>query len=243
MRWLYVVTGGVCGAGTGAVASICASLYFSACNSMFLSFLAVLALPIFLLLGLFWGIKGGDAVRRHLLDDLYEASRKTRVLYLVRLAVGVLGVNVFLANLCWHTFEPPADRQFLAAFEQNRDTWERLAAMTEADEDLFYLNDHTYNFKDGLEAGLKAGRFAEYQKLMAAVPSLRCVLRVSGRPGTQFCTWAVGGAVSSTTAKGYLYARTPPAPLLSTLDGITRGSGYRHITGNWYLYYKYTPEF
>ena len=62
----------------------------------------------------------------------------------------------------------------------------------------------------------------------------------------EFDYWGHGSAISSDTDKGYIYAKKAPTPLLPILDGCHPTGenltfAYRHIEGNWYLYYKYLP--
>ena len=64
-----------------------------------------------------------------------------------------------------------------------------------------------------------------------------------------FYYWIIGSAISSDTAKGYAYSKRPPAETLSSLDGYRPDPNkaddtikvYRHIRGNWYLFYEYIP--
>jgi hypothetical protein len=64
-----------------------------------------------------------------------------------------------------------------------------------------------------------------------------------------FYYWDIGSAVSSDTDKGYAYLTMPPFNLLPSLDGShpdeRNGDNgvktYRHIRGNWYLFYEYIP--
>jgi hypothetical protein len=48
------------------------------------------------------------------------------------------------------------------------------------------------------------------------------------------------GIVSAGSAKGYLYALRPPAPLIADLDHDADpvGFSYRHLEGPWYLYFE-----
>jgi hypothetical protein len=50
---------------------------------------------------------------------------------------------------------------------------------------------------------------------------------------------SVSGLSVSGSAKGYYYSVTPPEPIVAQLDNPERAPIlYRHIEGNWYLYYS-----
>ena len=58
----------------------------------------------------------------------------------------------------------------------------------------------------------------------------------------------IGSAISSDIAKGYAYLTVAPIEVLVSLDGYRPEPGrdevirvYRHIRGNWYLFYEYIP--
>jgi hypothetical protein len=59
----------------------------------------------------------------------------------------------------------------------------------------------------------------------------------------------IGSAISSDTIKGYAYRTRPPMEVLNSLDGFRPNPKdaddtikvYRHIRGNWYLFFEYIP--
>ncbi len=159
----------------------------------------------------------------------------------------VIGVPALVLGMFYaldHHDDPPSDQQMLANFHQHRTTFNQLVRMAQADKGLTRIGDDWTIPDDPLSVGATPSRIAQYRKLFGVAGT------TSGfgadAESVEFYYWGHGSAISSDTDKGYIYAKKPPTPILPSLEGCHPNGenltfAYRHIEGNWYLYYKYLP--
>jgi hypothetical protein len=100
---------------------------------------------------------------------------------------------------------------------------------------------------DTKSVGVSPERLADYRKLLRDVGTPRGFQVSKGRDGFNFFSWMRGSAISDDMDKGFAYRTTPPSSTVQTLDGIRAESrdgfiAYRHVRGNWYLFYEFTPD-
>jgi hypothetical protein len=84
--------------------------------------------------------------------------------------------------------------------------------------------------------GISAVRIDEYKKLMEKLGLLRGFSATRAKGYIEFFATSFQGSM-----KGYFYSKEPPEHLDDNLDDIIKKElyyGYRHIEGNWYLFYS-----
>lgn len=142
--------------------------------------------------------------------------------------------------------QPPSDSVLLENFARHRPEFDQLAWMVEKDQGLRRVDYNWTDPSDPKKAGVSDKRIAKYRQLLAKVGVPRGFETTDGQTEVDFLYWLTGSAISSDTDKGYAYLTKPPAVTRDSLDGYRRdddkpSEAYRHITGNWYLFYEYEP--
>lgn len=139
----------------------------------------------------------------------------------------------------------PSDQGMLANFQHHRTAFNQLLLMAQADKGLSSVNDGWTDPDDLLTAGVSQRRVDQYHKLFKVTGVISCGM--GDHQNVDLRAWGVGNALSSDAHKGYVYLVKPPTNLLNSLDDCqpedVRFSveTYRHIQGNWYLFYQYIP--
>jgi hypothetical protein len=131
------------------------------------------------------------------------------------------------------------DEQLIENFKTHRAEFEKLVAMVLEDKSLTRV-DEDWTQPENL-ANL---RVAEYRQLFKVVGTPRGVSARLNRESIEFIASSQGWAVHG-SSKGYLYSEKTPEYYGKPIDGLDEislaerpyGSGYRHIEGNWYLYF------
>ncbi len=176
------------------------------------------------------------------------SNRTQRVQAAWRIAAVVVGVPLILIGMSSSPLNPqnpPSDAKLLADFPRHEATLNEIAQMAQAEEGLIWVLRNETNPTDPHTVGVSPARIARYHQLLNAAGVPEGFTQNSDNGGIYFENWRYGPATSTHSDKGYVYLTPPPAHTLSSLDecgfevnGIV---AYRHIEGNWYLYYDYTP--
>jgi len=177
-------------------------------------------------------------------DDLGATSRRKKAVLLFGLGVCVPALIAGMFHAADHHEDPPTDQQMLANFQRHQATFDQLVRIAQADKRLTRVGDNWTQPDDPLSAGVGQSRIDQYRKLFGVAGVMGGF--ESDADGVEFYYWGRGSAISSDTDKGYIYEKKPPTPLLPSLDrchpnGENPTFAYRHIAGDWYLYYKYLP--
>lgn len=168
----------------------------------------------------------------------------------IRLAVGVLvGIPALVTAMMWYTDRltgPPSDREMLTHFQRHRATFDHLAGMVQADKRLKRVDYNWTDPADPRQVGVSPARISEYRRLLDSAGVHRGFEVWDRSEGVKFLYWGQGSAISSDTDKGFAYLTKPPKRTLASLDacGPDKKNGvlaYRHIEGNWYLFYEDQP--
>jgi len=158
------------------------------------------------------------------------------------LAASVAAPQILLQK---HT-TPPSDQELLANFQRHRPALNQLLLMAQADKGLSSVSDG-WTVPDNLAtAGVSQGRVDHYHQLLK-IAGLQDCSADEGHQDVTLTAWGIGDALSSDEMKGYAFLVKPPQTALNTLDSSQPEDHrfgvevYRHIQGNWYLFYEYIP--
>jgi len=96
---------------------------------------------------------------------------------------------------------------------------------------------------NGKEVEVSNERLAEYRKLFDSLELSAGIEGYCGKEIIQFVSSTKGLSVTG-SSKGYAYLRKSPKTLVDNLDNYWSEdrksfTAYRHIEGNWYLYFDY----
>jgi hypothetical protein len=160
---------------------------------------------------------------------------------LVVFVIGIAAIALFIAALFGVFNFAPSDAKLIRAFARHRATFDRLVAMSDSDARRDQLV-ATFGYADSLS--LPPGRSQAYGAAFDTLHLTQGLQRKSGDTVIlRFEAWGEGFAGMGRT-KGYLFSRTPPRPVYSSLDNLkalTPGPHrdvYRAIAPHWYLYYE-----
>lgn len=173
-------------------------------------------------------------------------TRRTKIFVGVFSAViaVTLFVAVILLGIVYFSFSDFEDQEHLPdelliqKFHRDRAEFENLRSMLERDSYIFRIDD---NWSD--PANLSDEILTKYRRMFKqlGIPrgfyNRRNPLRIELIASSQ-------GWVTSGSTKGYEYRETKPESLEESLDQFHDGTvthwtqAYRHIEGNWYLYFE-----
>ncbi len=145
--------------------------------------------------------------------------------------------------------ETPSDEEMLETFQEQRRTFETLRRMFEADTTLELVNENSVV----PNRAITSDRAVQYRQLMdrAGVSSAKAVRHSREGKSTFFFTAYTIGLSISGRSKGYSYDPVRPDSIVDNLTRFERRIDslrdqgqkifapfvYRHIEGNWYLYF------
>ncbi|MGO8670248.1 MAG: hypothetical protein ACLQVD_02605 [Capsulimonadaceae bacterium] len=200
--------------------------------------LAFVASPVLLLLATV-------ALRiRHLRLD--EVSRRRRVLVYLAGAVLVIVIIVMEATMLPDQYSGPSDASMVSRFQQRRAAFDRLARMTQYDKNLSTIDDDSvYPVSGTTDAGVSPGRIEIYRSLLHQIGGDESVDIADGYVEIDYWNAEVGFPGSDAmVTKNYSWCAKPPDGLVTRpldtlkLDSLEENKAYyRHIDGNWYIYY------
>ncbi len=148
----------------------------------------------------------------------------------------------------------PSNSEMIDNFQKHRVEFNQLLQMFIEDQHLETVAHQWISPKNFLLAGITPQRLDEYNLLLWKINFRITFHRIALRPSTsiwkvydqtglkavEFVISSRGLAVSGSD-KGYIYTFENPSPVVENLDRYTSENGkfivYRHIEGNWYLYY------
>jgi hypothetical protein len=242
---------GIIGAVAGIIVGWVSALFFATLkadnNILFEGFILTYAAPVGLLLGAILGLMIALRTLRYLRER--EATGTTQSKKISVVLSLITGLIIVVAGMLWvvsNRSKPPSDRELLANFERHEATFNQLIEMTKADRWLDRVDEDWTSPKNPDANGVSPDRIAMYRRLLREAHVPRGFHAIGFGAEVDFYYWTRGSAISSDTDKGYAYLTTPPPNLLGTLDHCQPGGEnvvmtYRHIRGNWYLFYEYIP--
>jgi len=224
----------------GAGASFLA-ITLAAGNAWVVGLVLVVAGPILLIAGA--SIGGIQAYR--ILGSLRQEQKGTQA----RARIAKRGLSLVLASVVLivalaagfdYLFRPPSDQTMLAHFERHEATFRRIVQMKEANKKLFRVDESWTDPHQPQAIGVSSARIAEYRRLLREADTPRGFLVWKETSGIHFYCWVSGSGFTSTRTKGVAYLKKRPAETVPSLDQPLHSSlAYRHIRGNWYLFYRY----
>ena len=154
----------------------------------------------------------------------------------------VVGIVIALSAGCARSTHP-SDSALLQRFDTNEADLERLLTMLREDPKLQRVDDTWTNPSDPSSIGVSAERIATYRRLFAKLGIPRGFYAFHAPERFTFLASTFGLSVSG-SAKGYAYLENKPVLIVSSLDTYWSSdnrsfTAYRHIKGNWYLYFDY----
>jgi hypothetical protein len=243
VKILLRIIGAVIGAAFGFFSSVAIIRLLSDGNTIEEGFLLVPGAPVGLLVGAFAGAVVATQASRPLgakvLSNLGRVEKRQLILALV------LGISAAFIAVVWiarEAVEPPSDATMLRHFDRHEAAFNTLAKMAGADKGLDRVGQDWTMPTDTRSVGVSFERLADYRKLLRDADTLLS----RSHDGFNFLFWLRGSAISDDTEKGFAYRITPPPCTVQSLDGIRTDSknaliAYRHIRGNWYLFYEFIP--
>lgn len=155
-----------------------------------------------------------------------------------------LGSN---AICCAH----PTDDTLIRRFATHRNDFERLVRMSDADPDVIRIaptftrlkNDWGWPRADSL-LGFSPERWREYRQLFFALHLRKGLERGDGPHSAIYFLASARGMATGGSTKGYAYSLSPLVPTYPSLDSVppdlpSNVTGYRHLSGPWYLFYSW----
>jgi hypothetical protein len=242
------IAGAISGSLLSVLVAILVTLLASQGNTLVIGFALMLAIPIALIVGAVIGVR--QAVRLPQTWYRYESPEeqriaRQRVIAIVSLVVP--GLVAILSISIWAVTLPPSDHQLLDNFRKHRATFDLVLQMAEQDRKLLHITDSWTEPNDPESIHVSPGRISKYRDLLkrARVPAGLHVYPEWSE--YDFFYWIVGSAISSDREKGYAYRSSAPRHLLADRDWRDTSATpfaevYRHIDGNWYIYYRYIPN-
>lgn len=241
------IIGAVIGAAFGIVS--CFELLPVLCggNMLAAGFLFLPGAAVSLTAGSFAGAMTATRVAKHLGEPATAAQRRSRRILVMSLLLGIPSAFVAVVWIGAKAMEPPSDAAMLRHFEHHETTFAALAEMATADKGLDRVDENWTMPADTNSVGVSTERLEAYRRLLSQAGTPRGFQVSKAHDGFDFFFWLMGSAISDDTDKGFAYRSTPPPSTVQTLDGIRANSrepfiAYRHIHGNWYLFYEFIPD-
>jgi len=249
VRVLAAIFGGVFGIIIGVMIALFATVMLTHNEPFGVIFIGMLIAPLGLVFGGAMGALAGLQLLPHLRD---QASGRVRTKK-VTLAAGIVisGTIILIGLLVWTVrigSTPPSDQKLLSNFDKHEAIFNKLIDMINIDRDLIRVDEDWTDPKNPETIGVSASRISIYRRLLKDARVPRGFQSRGLMVEVDFFYWMIGSAISSDISKGYAYLTVPPLEVLVSLDGYRPEPGrdevirvYRHIRGNWYLFYEYIP--
>jgi hypothetical protein len=242
------IIGAVIGAAFGLVT--CYALLPALCGGNLLAagFLFLPGAPLSLIAGGVAGAISATRVAKCLgVRPETTAKRRSRRILVLSLLLGIPSAFFAVVWIGRVAMEPPSDAAMLRHFEHNEATFAALAQMATADKGLDRVDQNWTMPADTSRVGVSTERLEVYRRLLSQAGTPRGFQISRDHDGFNFFFWLMGSAISDDTDKGFAYRTTPPSNTVQSLDGIRAASrepfiAYRHIHGNWYLFYEFIPD-
>lgn len=244
MKIVLGIVGAILGALVGGAVVLLLMVLTAGGNDVaggfFLMFAGPLGLPVGAIVGAVAALRALRTLRN---------GERTRQQKAFLAAAGIVGPLALTVGLLWAGMMlsgPPSDQKMLRNFARHRSTFDTLAQMTQADKRLQRVDQGWTIPGNPATVGVSPARLATYHRLLTGAGVPRGFQTTDDGMETDFYYWLTGSAITSDTDKGYAYLTKPPPNLLDSLDQCRPDerhvvTAYRHITGNWYLFYEYLP--
>ena len=188
------------------------------------------------------------------LSRLGRLGRAMATLSALPIAAGLLAASApLLARAgksivcCAH----PSDESLIRRLAAHRPEFDRLIAMSQADTRVIRVapgftrleDDWGWPRPDSL-LGFSPKRWREYRRLFNALHLEGGLERGEGAHPTIYLLASGRGMVTGGSRKGYVYSPAALAPMYPSLDSVppdlpSNVTGYRHLSGPWYLFYSW----
>jgi hypothetical protein len=248
VKILLRIIGASIGAVFGLLASVALIRLLSSGNMVEEGFLLLPGAPAGLLAGAVAGAIVVMRVARRLgAKSVSDIERGGKRWLIVALVLGIPAAFVAVVWIAREAIEPPSDVAMLRHFERHEGAFDTLVKMASADKGLDRVDQDWTMPADVRSVGVSSERLADYRRLLRDAGTPRGFQVSKGDDGFDFLFWLRGSAISDDTDKGFAYRTTPPPNTVQSLDGIRADSrnaliAYRHIRGNWYLFYEFIPD-
>jgi hypothetical protein len=174
----------------------------------------------------------GEPLKRWMLCDM-NVVRHTAIVTLLLATVS------FSACSSKH----PSDETLLKEFQTHKAEFNQLLQMFLSDKRLGRV---AYNFtrpENPSEIGISQQRLQEYRELFDELNLSAGIEGYDEKDVVWFHASSQGLSVTG-SSKGFAYITKPPQLIVGSLDGFRSRDGrsftaFRHIEGNWYLYFDY----
>jgi hypothetical protein len=141
----------------------------------------------------------------------------------------------------------PNDQKMISSFYEHQTDFETLVKMSDEDSKVtriakdFTWLDNTVAWPRS-DIGFTEERWDEYRRLFNNVGSDTGINR--SKDGSVYITTYAFGLVTGGNEKGYVYLPNPPKNTVVSIDDSKSSAQsnipiYRHISGNWYLFYSW----
>ena len=137
----------------------------------------------------------------------------------------------------------PSDKVLLSEFQSHKAEFDKLLQMFLTDKGLGRVA-YSFTRPENLnEIGISEQRLREYRDLFDELSLSAGIEGYDEKEAIWFHASTYGLSVSG-SSKGFAYLTKPPQLVVDSLDGYRSKDGrsftaFRHIEGNWYLYYDY----
>jgi len=153
-----------------------------------------------------------------------------------------IGLLLMLAIACGCGSSHPSDASLLANFENHEEDFETLLNMLREDKKLRRVDEDWTDPDDLSMIGVSEGRIRDYRALFAKLRVPRGFCAHHGPEVFTLIASTYGLSVSG-SSKGYEYREEAPDQVVADLDSYWSNGdsfrAYRHIDGNWYLYFDF----
>jgi len=182
---------------------------------------------------------------------MFQVSRSEGRQRQKRVFLGLAALFIFIsgASLIYLSIDFPdfsgqphqPDRQMIANFQTHKTEFEYLRQMVTEDKWLTRVDDDWTEPRDPQTIGILPDRIAKYRRIFHQLGIPRGISATAGRDRIEFIASSQGW-VASGSSKSYVYLAKRPDEVLDDLDSLSSlqkpfGIGYKHIEGNWYLYF------
>ena len=133
----------------------------------------------------------------------------------------------------------PSDSLLEERFHSHRADFERLVTLFKEDRNLSTVGSEAAWVSFDVKANIQQQRLNAYRTLFNKL-ELKSIGRGEKSGNFYILTWKNDGFIIGGSSKLYIYAETPPSPLVDSLDGLARSGhdayAFKKIADNWYLH-------
>ncbi|MEI8292494.1 MAG: hypothetical protein WCG66_00740 [bacterium] len=161
---------------------------------------------------------------------------------MTRLRYFILSLLLLFIGGCGES-DHPKDNTLIINFRRNEVDFEHLLTMLRQDKELERVDDTWTKPEDPATIGVTKERISSYRAIFSKLGIPRRFYAFHDPERFTLLASAHGLSVTG-SAKGYAYMVQKPDLVVASLDEYWSADGksftaYRHIKGNWYLYFDY----